>query len=110
MSKKKETIHSKKPLTEILSNVNFVLGMISIIVFVLALFFKSTPIHGQAGSFFLDEILISTLCLIGNIISTVAIVTISIMEQKNFMRYHYRAIFGFFLAFLPILLTMLAGK
>ena len=106
----KAAIHSKKPLTEILSNVNFILGMISIIVFVLALFFKSTPIHGQSGSFFLDEILVSTLCLVGNVISTVIIVVVSIMNQKNFMRYHFRAIFGFFLALLPILITLIAGK
>lgn len=103
-------IHSQKPLTEHLSNLNFILGLISVLVFVLSLFFKSTPAHGQAGGFFLDEILITTLCMIGNIISSVIIVTVSIVYRKNFMHYHYRAIFGFFLAILPIILTAIAGK
>jgi hypothetical protein len=107
----KETIHSTKPLTEHLSNLNFLLGMISIIIFVVSLFFENAPIQGNSNSpFFIDRILVSTICMVGTIISSITITTISIMEQKNFMRYHFRAIIGFFLALLPIILTALAGK
>ena len=105
-----EAIHSKKSITEHLSNLSFILGIISILVFVLSLFFKSTPVNGQAGSFFLDEVFITTICMIGNIASSVAIVIISLVYQKNFMRYHLRAVFGFFLAIIPIVLTAIAGK
>ena len=107
----KEIIHSHKPLTEHLSNLNFVLGMISIVIFVVSLFFESTPTQGQStGTFFIDKILVSTLCMVGTIISSIIIVTISFMNHNNFMRYHYRAIIGFVLALLPIILTALAGK
>ena len=107
----KVIIHSNKPLTEHLSNLNFVLGMFSIAVFVISLFFESTPIQGQAsGAFFLDRILIATLCMIGTIISSIIISVLFFMNKQNFMRYHYRAIIGFALALLPIILTALAGK
>ena len=107
----KEIIHSKKPLTEHLSNLNFVLGMLSIVVFVVSLFFESTPIQGQSsGSFFIDKIIVSTLCMVGTIISSIAIAVLVYVNHNNFMRYHYRAIIGFFLALLPIILSAIAGK
>ena len=110
MSVNEPIIHSRKPLSEYLSNLNFVLGMVSIIAFVLSLFLNSTPVQGQTGGFSINYILISTICLVGNIISSVALVAIAFMYQKNFVHYHYRAIFGFFLALLPIVLTAIAGK
>ena len=99
-----EIIHSNKPLTEHLSNLNLVLGVFSTLTFVLSLLFK------QTGGFFLDEILITTVGIVGNIISSVIIVVISIIYNKNFMHYHFRAIFGFLLAILPIILTVITGK
>ena len=91
-------IHSHKPLTEYLSDLNIILGIISVLVFILSLIFK------------IDHILIAILCLVVNIISIVIIVVVSLVYNKNIMHYHIRAFLGFFLALIPFIAAILTGK
>ena len=94
-----EAIHSDKTLIDYLSSLNIILGVISVLTFVLPFFLKDL--------FKLHDTLILMCCMILSTISTVIIVVVSVIYNKNITSHHYRAFFGFLLTLITFIVAIL---
>ncbi len=99
-------IHSRKYILERLSNTSFTLGIIAIIAFAINYFSKTDIAKELPFTINLETTPILVSCLVFSIITTLAVIAVTIVYKKNFMNYHIHAIIGLILTIAAIILNV----